>query len=252
MTWSPPLTLEERIKNILIPPKIYIRHKVFKELKKGEKELHILPFLVNPDKISIDVGANKGVWSHVLSEISSTVYAFEPNPKLYRVLQKCMNNKVIAKNVALSNTSGYAELRIPKNKKGYSNQGSSLSEIKVSKNYKSIDVEIDTLDNFNIDRVGFIKIDVEGHELAVLEGAKKTIQKNMPIMIIEIEEKHTKKPIETLIEQVQSYGYDCFALKNGILTNFSNLDIEKHHRQHSVKKDYIFNFIFIPKSLNSL
>ncbi len=57
--WIPLSSTEEIIKNFLLPPRFYMRHLVRKNLRKGEPELHLLPFLVNREKQAIDIGAKE-------------------------------------------------------------------------------------------------------------------------------------------------------------------------------------------------
>ena len=65
MTWTPPLTFEKKFKKYIVPSNIYIKALAKKNLRKGEAELHLLPFLTNKNKDSIDIGANKGVFSYL-------------------------------------------------------------------------------------------------------------------------------------------------------------------------------------------
>ncbi|MEX0582499.1 MAG: FkbM family methyltransferase [Sneathiella sp.] len=250
MTWQPPETFEEKLKRIFIPPQLYIRYRVGKELRVGEREIRLLPFLVDKNKTAVDIGAHKGVWSYLLSKICGEVYAFEPNPKLYPVLERNIKGRAVPRNIALSNFSGTAELRIPQGRKGFSNQGGSLSEVKVSANYKSVEVGVEKLDNLGLQNIGFMKVDVEGHELSVLEGASETIARDRPVMIVEMEENHAKRPIEELVSEVETYGYDAFAMKDGVLTRFWGIDMDKHHRNAQKRSDYIFNFIFLPSHMS--
>ena len=83
-------------------------------------------------------------------------------------------------NIALSNKTGSVDLLIPKGSKGFSNQGASLSSIKVQGEHKSISIEAKRLDEYNFLDVDFIKIDVEGHDHEVIEGARETIKKFKP------------------------------------------------------------------------
>ena len=53
---------------------------------------------------------------------------------------------------------------------------------------------MEKLDNIQIKNIGFIKIDVEGHELEVIKGAKETINKYNLILLVEIEKRHSKRP----------------------------------------------------------
>ena len=61
---------------------------------------------------------------------------------------------------------------------------------------KYYDVVTKKLDNFNFtNKISFIKIDVEGHEIEVIEGGKLMIKKNKPVLLVEIEERHSKKNV---------------------------------------------------------
>jgi len=242
--WRPPLSFEEKLKSIFVPPSLYIWYKVKKELNKGEEEIKLLPFLVPADRIAIDVGANKGVWSYMLAKQCREVHAFEPNPKMFDVLKQCAGDKIKTHQIALSNESKKAKLLVPLGSKGYSNQGASLSSVKVSGDHKSVSVVACRLDDMDLGDIGFIKIDVEGFELEVLEGARETLARCRPNLIIEMEEKHTKRPLIELIETVCGYGYEAFALNGGVLTKFE-LAYASDHKDHFGK--YLFNFIFLPK-----
>ena len=226
--------------------KTYIKGKVRKELRKGEREAAILSQLVDAKRDAIDIGANKGVYAELLSRICKRVYAFEPNPKMYSVLKRSCAKNVETFYMALSDKSGVAELRIPVRPSGYSNQGASLSTYKINESYASVEVKCSRLDELNLKNIGFIKIDVEGFELSVLRGAVETIKRELPIMLIEIEEAHTGMPIEEMIAEVEAYGYRCQILLNGQIVDFSNKYIEKHIRNAQTREDYIFNFIFVP------
>ena len=102
-------SLEERIKQLILPDRLYLWSLVRRRLRKGEKELHILRFVVPAGGTSIDVGANKGVYSYLLSRISDKVEAFEPNPKMYALLEAAVPPNVATYAVALSNESGTAD-----------------------------------------------------------------------------------------------------------------------------------------------
>ncbi len=245
--WLPTFSLEERLKHALTPPRLYMIYRVRKELLKGEKELRMLPFLVDKARLAVDVGANKGVWSDVLRRLCPQVHAFEPNPKIFSLLKAGAAANVTPHQIALSNDTGSAEFRVPRSSDGgYSNQGGSLSVAKVSENYGSVIVHARKFDDMSIGAVGFIKIDVEGFELQVLEGAEKTIRRDRPVMIVEIEEKHMKRPLEEAISTVESYGYAAFALLDNVLTPFGRIDMDRHHRHPARHADYINNFIFLP------
>ena len=243
--WEPPLKFEERLK-ALLPPLARIAYLHRRNLRSGEPELRLVSILADRNRVSVDVGANKGVYSYALLAHSQSVHAFEPNPKLFRVLSGWAKGRVVLHPEALGNVSGLADLLIPRSENGFSNQGASLSATKVSGDHRKLVVRALQFDDLGIGNVGFMKIDVEGFELEVLEGAANTLRRDRPNLLIEMEEAHTKTPLSAMVEKVTAYGYDCFALVRGTLTPFSRLDQEKHHRNPACREDYVFNFIFLP------
>jgi len=162
INWKPdiistvPSTFGEKLKNALLPPKRYIAHRARKELRRGERELGLLPFLVDPTRVALDVGANKGVWTWWLAGLASQVYAYEPNPKLFNILRRNVAANVVAEQIALSDRAGTAELRVPYSARGYSNQGASLSATKVDGTFLGIEVETRRIDDLGLhqDRCG--------------------------------------------------------------------------------------------------
>lgn len=246
---SLPLTFEETLKYYLVPPRWYIRYRVWKEFKKGEKELALLPYLASPSKVSIDIGANRGVYTHCLGKTSSQVHAFEPNPKMYRTLQRTAPANAQTYQVALSNSAGEAIFRIPKGVKGLSNQRGTLRDETPNESNVEVRVETKRLDDYGFENVGFIKIDVEGFERQVIEGAMQTIRDSRPVILMEIEEMHSGEPLETSLERVTAMGYECVFLYQGQLHSLKSFDIGPHNRrvkQAGILDQYVFNFILLP------
>lgn len=235
------------LKHRLVPGRLYIRYRANAERRRGEQEIRLLPFLIDPAKNAIDAGANKGVYTHVMAERARHVHAFEPNPGMYRLLQQTAARNVTTYEVALANRSGTAELRIPIGSKGYSNQGASLSTVKTMRNFAAVKVETKRIDDYRFDAVGFIKIDVEGFEDEVIAGAVETLARCRPNLLVEIEEKHTKVPIERSLERVQALDYHGLFLLEGVLHDLGAFDPERHHRQALGRPGYVFNFIFLPR-----
>ena len=244
--WIPPYTLEERLKYALIPPALYMRRLIAHACASGEAEIHLLPFLVERGRTSLDIGANKGVYTHLLAPLSHHVHAFEPNPKIFRILARSLPANVEAHPVALSNEDGIAEVMVPARKGGYSNQGATLSHAKPIGPHKTFKAEMRRLDSYGFDDVGFIKVDVEGFEQQVLEGAEATLRRSRPTLLIEIEEKHRREPIERALAAVEALGYQGLFLRKGTLTPLTSFDPEGYHRKPASRADYVFNFAFLP------
>ena len=245
--WIPPKTFEEKVRDLIVPDWLRIRERAWRERRKGEKEIKIIPNLLVNCNRAIDIGANVGVWSYWLSKYSKQVESFEPNPKIFNVLKNIKISNVNTYNVALSNKSGSVNLLIPRGSKGYSNQGASLSSIKVQGEHKSLSIQARCLDEYNFSDVNFIKIDVEGHEHEVIEGAQETIKKFKPTMVIEMEEKHNQIPIEEQILSVEKLGYTCNVLINNKVIKVDEINLDEFHRNPKNKNNYLFNFIFYPK-----
>jgi FkbM family methyltransferase len=141
----------------------------------------------HPDRNFVDIGAHSGTWSISLSDIFSHVHSFEPQRRTY--YQLCggialsLKENITAHNVALSDKSGQGQLNITSVDGG----SSSLLTLPNLQRIGSESVKCQTLDDYKIDDIGLIKIDVEGHELAVLHGAQETLARNrFPPIIFEV------------------------------------------------------------------
>jgi len=156
----------------------------------GEKQL--LQFLAKRDvqiNTLFDVGANDGTYSLLLSEIfpKASIHAFEPVPDTYRIAEKALKGKP---NVTLHPFGLYREnstLDIYNDSNNPNNQISSvyaegLVDFYATTELHQLKIEVKTLDSFceenGISSIDFIKIDVEGAELTVLQGAEKMIRSN--------------------------------------------------------------------------
>ena len=238
--------LTEKIKYSVIPGSLYIRYRARKEIRRGEPEITLLPFLIDRRRNAIDAGANKGVYTYFIAKLARHTYAYEPNPKMFAVLKRNVGAGVTVSPIALADRTGQAVLRVPYGRKGHSNQGASLSSVKVAENFTPVAVETASVDDLGLTDIGFIKIDVEGFEDAVLRGARRTIERDRPNILVEIEEHHTRRPIEDDIRAVAALGYDgMFVGDGGVLHPVSAFDPVAHHRRPTGR--YVYNFIFLPK-----
>jgi FkbM family methyltransferase len=144
---------------------------------------------------AIDVGANIGQWAVPMARAvgkQGQLFAFEPIPAMYAALNKTfqVNGWAHARafDVALSNRSGTAEFFVNLRNDHWDDSGLSSLEHSVEA-AAPIKVKTITLDEFaasrSVEVISFIKIDVEGHEYAVLEGAKQTLSAHRPVLVIE-------------------------------------------------------------------
>lgn len=157
--------------------------------KYGERELHLVRHLCHRERDAVDVGAHEGSYVHFMKRHARRVYAFEPIPSLAEALAWKFAPRVVVRNIALSRESGTAILRIPLIDGAPLTGLASLNDgVAAPATFAEIAVQARPLDEVFAGDAGFIKIDVEGHEEAVLDGAAKTIGRCRPRLLIEIEE----------------------------------------------------------------
>jgi len=140
--------------------------------------IQLCTLLSNKDKVFVDVGACTGKYTIIMSKYYRKVIAIEPNPENLKYLKKnielnnCDNVEII--DIAVSNISGKTKLSM---------RGAN-SHIGAFDDENAILVLVDTLDNV-VDEAHVIKIDVEGVERQVVDGAEKLIEKYKPVFVIE-------------------------------------------------------------------
>ena len=244
----PPSTVEERLKRLLVPPRLDLARITRRELRRGEPELRLLPFLIDRDRAAMDIGANRGIWAGQMAKLCPAVWAFEPNPKLFAVLSASAASNVACRSEALSDQDGGTSLLVPGSGTRYSNQGASLSPIKVGDQpHMRVPVTMARLDSLSPPPTGLLKIDVEGHERAMIEGATELISRDKPTLIVEIEERHTGRPLDEDLDYIESLGYRMYVLLRGRLCGRHVLAEGAETRAKGAKPHGINNFIFLPK-----
>jgi len=233
--------------------------------KYGEVELHLLEFLCGADREALDVGANDGSYIHFMKKYARRVHAFEPIPWLSEELsrkfqQDIRRNKVIIHNLALSRSDGSTVLRMPIVDGVLVHGCSSISQAVAAKysEFKEVPVRLKALDDIYDGDVGFVKIDVEGHEEAVLEGMRRTIQRCQPRMQVEAEESIAPGAIVRIARFFEELGYrGFFVFQRQVLpiarfdkdlmqnpANYPDLKAGLEQRQRFGR--YVYNFIFLP------
>ena len=238
---------KQNLKYRYLPFRLYHHIRCYKYAKYRNPELKLISTLVNKDQVSIDVGANLGLFTSFMSKASAQVYAFEPNPYPLENLKGLVDKNVTVLPIALGNIDESTEIRIPHHENGWSSNGASLARSDED-NGKLITIECRKLDSLNIQNVGFIKIDVEGFEIEVLKGAEKIIARDKPSMIIENEEVHTKDTNE-LFRVMNDYGYDKYICNaDGELEMIDEYSVRDNQKDAQIKDiNYIQNFIFIAR-----
>lgn len=132
---------------------------------------------VKNKRTALDIGANVGLWSRDLVKYFDQVIAFEP----VAMFRECLEKNVTASNisvesVALGDSEGQVRMIITEGNTGHTH---------VDPASTNGDTRIIRLDSLNLQNVDYIKIDCEGFEYRVLQGAKETIQRCRPVVVIE-------------------------------------------------------------------
>ena len=232
-----------------LPPIWYVRFHTRTWRWRREPELSLLQDLVPSGRNSIDVGASWGVYTHSLSRLCQHVFSYEPHPEVFEKLRKSLGTNVNLFQLALSDRNGVETLYVP-NINGRDADGlSRLSRDFTEYRSRTIEVSTVRLDDQDHSDVGFMKIDVEGHEIQVLQGAKETLLRERPTLLIEIEERHVRRPIRNVFRMIEDIGYIGYFFANGSLRHLNQFSPEEH--QHPSRIDmgspaYIRDFIFKP------
>ena len=187
----------------------------------SELEVKLFEQICKEGDVIVEVGANIGTHTMVLAKLvgeRGKVYAFEPQRIIFQTL--CANmalnsvTNVYAYQMALSDAEG--SVLIPNIR--YDREGN-FGGVEIDKFTKGHPVPKIKLDNFSeIKKLDFLKIDVEGMEKEVLEGAKEMIMTFRPIMYIENDRKEKS---EALLHTVRAFEYDIYA-HNPALYNADN------------------------------
>lgn len=198
---------ECRYGRMLYPPKDKYVGRSFKEYGQfSEGEVQIFSHFVAKGSVVLDVGANIGAHTVPLAQLvgeGGVVVAFEPQPVLHQILSAnlVLNSvpNVITYAMALGDRSGECLIPVLDYSKEENFGGVGVDAVE-----EGDVVPISRLDDFQLDRVDFVKLDVEGFESKVLEGAEATLSRCRPIMYIEND--RSEKSAE-LIQHLFDLGY---------------------------------------------
>lgn len=210
------------------------------------KETEFVRSLIKPRFTCFDIGANFGWYTILLSQAvgkEGRVHAFEPLPQTVNVLETnvrlnhCEN--ITVNRMALDESSGEKELYLPD-----IGVSGSFRLHEYSKTYQVIKCTSQRLDDYcfekGIERVDFIKADIEGAEWSMLKGATKTLLKNRPVLFLEIQEKSTKlfgyQPAE-LFDWLIDLEYSAYYIGN-------SCELVRVNNHRESLPDY--NFFFLP------
>jgi FkbM family methyltransferase len=221
-------------------------------------EIRFLCERLRPGQAAVDAGCFKGAYTYWMRRCvgpSGAVTAFEPQPiqvaYLRDVIAVMQYANVTVEPMGLSNAPGKLQLYVPDGGRGAGHGATFVAEKGGSASGSVVDVAVTTLDAYfaaRPQRPDFLKIDVEGHELAVLEGARGTLTTCRPTILVECEARHRiDGDVRPVFEFLESFGYVGSFFLFGRRRPLAEFDPTRHQQIDPGKKlppDYANNFAF--------
>ena len=235
--------------------RLHMLHRILRYRYRTERDsIRYLLKHLEPGSTAIDAGAHRGLYSYWLSRgvgPAGKVYGFEPQPetaefaRAFTTAFACHN--VTIENMGLSDRSGRmglvrsgaddggAQLTADGNRSAIAGgRGDVVEEV--------IEVSTISLDEYclekSIDSIGFMKIDTEGHELAVFRGAAEVLRAHRPTLLFECF--HELARSGEVFDHLTGLGYTGFFLEGDRRIDFREFDKHPYRKPHEVHRNYIF------------
>ncbi len=256
------MSARQRTKELLKEafPSIWLQWHFLHQPKSAEQELNCLDRVVPPGAVTVDVGANCGLYTRKLARLSRQVHAFEPAPKMADLLRRTSASNVSVHEIALSDQPGSAELFTPQgdHEPVYGLASLESNVVRSSERIRSTTVPTARLDAVIKQDVAFVKVDVEGHELNVLHGAEELLEQSQPVFLVEAEDRHRTDATRSIFEFFASRSYRGFFLKDGSAFPVHQFSVTQLQDASVLLPDggrktghvYINNFFFFPRHMD--
>lgn len=200
-------------------------------------ELRFVQRFLKPGMTVLDIGANQGLYTLLASKLVGTegrVLAVEPSPREFRRLKfhlwinSCKNVEVV--NIALGAVSGSGQLHVVMGSESGCN---SMRPPDVAQPTQQLPVSVERLEDVvrmrGIASIDLIKLDVEGAELSVLQGAGQVISSDRrPVILVEAQDLRTKPwgyPAKDILLFLQAMGYSWYSIRDD--GSLLQLDVSK-------------------------
>jgi FkbM family methyltransferase len=191
---------------------------------------------LRPGQVFVDIGANCGYWSaYALARVgrAGAVHAFEPVPHYFAFVRRLAelnpDHRVFANNVACGAQAGRCPMAaVPPHPDNFDNYDTNIGSSSLAPGFldhdrdltETIDVDVIRFDDYmrekaiDPDRIGLIKIDVEGFEAAVFDGMQELLSKQgrkVPILCEILTDLDRRDPLDgrKIIDRLQAIGYRC-------------------------------------------
>lgn len=226
--------------------------------RRADVALRAVDLLVSRNDVVLDIGAEKGRFSSRMLDLvgpGGAVLAFEPNPAHHQRLGALAAGRPLEVHAAaLSDHPGESVLQIPV-VDGRPYVGWASLEDRGLGAVQMIPVPVLTLDDVcGSERpVSFIKCDVEGHEDAVLRGARELLARDHPSVLIEIEHRHRQTAVSGAFGFFADLGYEGWAACRSGLRPLASFDLQRDQlaflsgatTREVMPNGYVHNFVFV-------
>lgn len=192
-----------------------------------EPELRRLADFCPRGGTAVDVGGWYGPWTRRLARRADRVITVEPVPHLARLLTATAPANVRVVPAAAAERTGTAQLWLPPGGRG---DRGVASLVRRPVHGSALDVPCLPLDDLELTDVTFMKIDVDGSELAVLHGARHILHRHRPALFVELETRI--QPIEPVLALLAGHGYRGWVLPARHWIPLTDFDLA-HHQQHT-------------------
>ncbi|MEM8956080.1 MAG: FkbM family methyltransferase [Verrucomicrobiota bacterium] len=238
----------------------YMRARKFRS-KWDAAEIEWLMAHVGRGGVCFDIGAHKGGWTYWMRKAvgaSGRVFAFEPQPSLNAYLAGLWTGgywkNVVLEGMALSNCGGEAAIYVPGDA-GATSAGASLKEEVLSHEADVHATRVATMrlddyvSNAGVSEIEFIKVDVEGSEFDLVEGAERVLRDLGASWIIESEARHIGEAgVRALFEKMEAAGSAGYYFSRDGLKALSGFCFERDQRREGERywdeAGYCNNFLF--------
>lgn len=221
--------------NLIILSRIYLFLVKNGFLKNQYPELFYLKQLISNGNISIDIGANLGYYSFFLTKHAGNegkVYAIEPIPLFREILKKNVSprnqDNLVIYPYALGGENKTVNMGIPLEKGVLHHGKTRINADNKNEIIRNYEVEMKIPDELfsDLNRLDFIKCDVEGYETKVFHNFTQTIKRFKPVIQSELSGQKNRKEVVNLLT---SLGYKPKVLHNWQLQDVDTSDLNQYH-----------------------
>ncbi|CAM2866920.1 methyltransferase [Mycobacterium intermedium] len=229
-----------------LAPRLFWRRRygILQRLGDSRPDVQLARSLCDPNRVSVDIGADVGEFTIAMLTASRSVIAFEPRPAQARELATmfaAVGAPVRLEAVALSDEPGVTAMRVLGSDPGRS----------------TVEVPVQRLDDLKLDDVGLVKVDAEGHELAVLRGATDTLTRNRPAILVEAEERHHPNAVAEITKLLAGLNFTGYFPVGDERRPIAEFDAAVHQNPGNIagadegwttRGVYVNNFVFLPNA----